>query len=183
MTMLEWESVGANIFSKIRSKKMVAGFLTVVALCWTACFTEAQSPAEPVAQTPAASPSSLDFEFFKTRVEPIFLKKRPGYARCYACHSGGIGPAYLEKLSPGSTFWTDEQSRANFKKVSLFVVPGKPMSSLLLIHPLAPDAGGEIPRDGILHSGGKQFASQDDPDWQTLAEWVRGVKADAPPKQ
>jgi len=32
-----------------------------------------------------AAPSP-DFEFFKTRVEPIFLKKRPGHARCYFCH-------------------------------------------------------------------------------------------------
>jgi cytochrome c553 len=36
------------------------------------------------------------------------------------------------------------------------------------MHPLAPEAGG----DGF-HSGGHQFASQDDPDWQVLAAWVR----------
>jgi hypothetical protein len=38
----------------------------------------------------------------------------------------------------------------------------------LLLHPLAPEAGGEP-----FHSGGRQFKSKDDPDWQALADWVR----------
>jgi len=42
----------------------------------------------------------------------------------------------------------------------------------LLMHPLAPEAGGDSP----VHQGGRQFFSRDDPDWQTLAEWVRGKK-------
>ena len=36
---------------------------------------------------------SLDYDFFKSRVEPIFLKKRPGHARCYVCHSEQRGGA------------------------------------------------------------------------------------------
>lgn len=126
----------------------------------------------------STSAPSLDFEFFKTRVEPIFLKKRPGHARCYVCHairSGGNGSntAFrLEMLAPESTFWTEEQSRRNFEVVSLLVVPGEQRSSRLLMHPLAPNEGGDI-----AHGGGKQFASQKDPDWLTLAEWVRGQKA------
>ena len=55
------------------------------------------------------------------------------------------------------------------------VVPGDPASSRLLVHPLAPQAGGDD-----FHGGGRQFTSQDDPDWQILAEWVRGQKAGAP---
>jgi hypothetical protein len=39
-----------------------------------------------------------------------------------------------------------------------------------LIHPLAPEAGGDL-----FHSGGRQFASKDDPDWKALAEFA-GVK-------
>jgi YVTN family beta-propeller protein len=46
-----------------------------------------------------------------------------------------------------------------------------------LIHPLAPEAGG----DGF-HSGGRQFETQNDPDWLALAEWVRRVRASADPK-
>ena len=122
---------------------------------------------------------SLDFEYFKSRVEPIFLKKRPSHARCYFCHeveSGGNAAGatfHLDKPSPGSTFWSEEQSRRNFEVVSRLVTPGEPLSSYLLKHPLARDAGGDV-----SHGGGRQFASQNDPDWLTLAEWVRGRKAD-----
>jgi hypothetical protein len=144
----------------------------------------ALSTSQPAAQEPSASTTapSLDFEFFQTRVEPIFLKKRPGHARCYFCHlvePGAIAGArlgasstfQLEKLSPGSSFWTEEQSRHNFDVVSRLVTPGEPESSRLLMHPLNPDAGGQ------QHGGGRQFMSKDDPDRQTLAEWVRGQKA------
>ena len=120
-----------------------------------------------------------DFEFFKSRVEPIFLKKRPSHARCYFCHVEGSGANaaetlfHLEKLAPGSVFWSEEQSRRNFEVVSQLVSPGEPLASLILRHPLARDAGGDI-----SHGGGRQFASQNDPDWLTLAEWVRVRKAD-----
>ena len=51
------------------------------------------------AQTPAAAPS-LDYEFFKTRVQPIFLAERPGHARCIACHGSGT-PMRLQPLAAG----------------------------------------------------------------------------------
>ena len=34
------------------------------------------------AASPSTQPPTLDYEFFKSRVEPIFLKKRPTHARC-----------------------------------------------------------------------------------------------------
>jgi hypothetical protein len=34
-------------------------------------------------------------------------------------------------------------------------------------------AGGDT---AVLHGGGRQFESQDDPDWKTIAEWVKGAK-------
>jgi YVTN family beta-propeller protein len=41
----------------------------------------------------------------------------------------------------------------------------------LLFHPLAPEAGGDP-----FHSGGYQFQSQNDPDWLTMAVWVRSLQ-------
>ena len=120
-----------------------------------------------------ASAQSLDYEYFKTRVEPIFLTQRPGHVRCYVCHSDRSNNSFkLETLSPGEKFWTEEQSRRNFEVVSHLVVPGDPGKSLLLLQPLAPEAGGNA-----YHTGGRQFATKDDPNWKTLARWVGGPAA------
>jgi hypothetical protein len=119
---------------------------------------------------PAAAAQSLDFQVYRTKVEPIFAKKRPTHARCVVCHSGGNRLFRLEPLAEGAT-WTEEQSRKNFETVSKIVKPGDPMASLLLRQPLAHEAGGNE-----MHSGGRQFASQNDPDWKIIADWVRAAK-------
>jgi hypothetical protein len=112
---------------------------------------------------------TLDFEFFKVRVEPIFLQKRSGHTRCYVCHAESNNALRLEKLPSGQSAWTREQSHRNFEVVSKLVNPGDPATSRLLLHPLAPEGGGDV-----FHSGGRQFASKDDPAWKTLAQWVNG---------
>lgn len=137
--------------------------------CWV--FLLAILPAQELA-TSSGSPATLDFQFFKARVQPIFLNKRPGHARCISCHDAGT-PMRLQPLSPGATTWDDEQSRKNFEVVRREVVPGN-LKSKLLVHPLAEDAGGDF-----FHSGGKHFASQADPEWQTLRAWVSGATASA----
>jgi hypothetical protein len=114
---------------------------------------------------------SLDYEFFKTQVQPIFLKKRPTHARCVVCHAGANNAFRLQPLDKGATTWTEEQTRKNFETVSKLVKPGDPDNSHFLKQPLAHEAGGEE-----FHSGGRQFASKDDPDWKTIADWVRGAK-------
>src|ERR1700682_122806 len=119
---------------------------------------------------PQARAQSLDYAYFKARVEPIFLHKRPGHTRCYVCHAERSNNAFrLEKLPADATFWTEEQSRRNFETASRLVVPGKPDASLLLLHPLAPEAGGSA-----YHSGGRQFESKKDEEWKILARWVSG---------
>jgi YVTN family beta-propeller protein len=116
----------------------------------------------------SSSIASLDFEYFQTEVQPIFLKARPGHARCYGCHVLSNRAFHLEPLAPGNSEWTPEQSRKNFQSAAQQVAIGDPVSSRLLMHPLAPEAGGDA-----FHSGGRQFGSQSDPDWLTIADWVR----------
>ena len=127
------------------------------------------------AGSPPVSPGSaaLDYEFFKAKVQPIFLAKRPGHARCVACHASGT-PMRLQPLSPGTTTWSEEESRKNFDVVRRMVVPGS-VKSMLLVHPLAEDAGGDF-----FHNGGKHWTSQNDPEWQTLKAWVLGQTAKEP---
>ena len=113
---------------------------------------------------------SLDFEVYRTRVEPIFSKQRESHARCVACHSESTNAFRLQKWGPQAKSFTEEQSRLNFQMISKLVVPGSPERSILLLHPLAKEAGGDE-----FHSGGRQFMSKDDPDWQTIAAWVRAA--------
>jgi hypothetical protein len=115
---------------------------------------------------------TLDYEFFKTRVQPVFLQKRDGHTRCYVCHAESNNAFRLEPLSPGAAIWNDDQSRKNFEMVSKLVNPGDPDTSRLLQQPLAPEGGGNV-----FHSGGRQFASKDDPNWKILADWVNGRKS------
>lgn len=155
------------------SRYIGAGLATALA----AFVLGAVPPAQAQSAGGAAASQPLDFEFFKTRVEPIFLKQRSAdHARCYACHEKNHHDNKnfkLESLAPGSTFWTEEQSRKNFQAVSQLVFLANPSRSLLLLKPLDPLAGGAIPK---IHSGGSQFESKKDPDWLILEEWVNGKK-------
>jgi hypothetical protein len=131
-----------------------------------------QQPAPPsgLAADNAAPSAKLDYEYFKTKVQPIFLAKRAGHARCISCHVVPTGAIFqLQKLSPGETTWDEEQSRKNFEAVSKLVASPGNAKSPLLVHPLAEDAGGDF-----FHSGGKHWNSQNDPEWQTLKDWIMG---------
>jgi hypothetical protein len=158
-----------------RGYTMVRRERAVMSIAWSVMLLlfvlqAAPSSAPAGAQAaPSAAGAALDFEFFKTRVQPIFLEKRPGFTRCVVCHSGEGNNSFLRPLAAGATTWDDEQSRLNFQRVSRLVVPGQPMKSRLLLHPLEPKAGGDE-----FHNGGRQFSSQDDPQFKTLAAWVGG---------
>ena len=148
--------------------------LMAAALCVTALCTISQPAGGTSAQQASSEKSPLDFQIYKTRVEPIFLKQRGEHARCYACHSQNESFFHLQKLLPGQAAWTEEQSKLNFASVSKLVTPGDTSDSKLLLHPLAPEGGGDS-----FHSGGRQFESQNDPDWRIIADWVRMAKPGA----
>lgn len=132
---------------------------TVVSWAVATAGVRSQAPAEP----------SLDFDYFKTRVQPIFLAKRPGHARCIACHGQGT-PLRLQPPSIAGTAWSEEESRKNFEVMRRVVQPGNPKSRLL-VHVLEEKAGGDF-----YHNGGKHWSSQDDPEWQILRTWVMGSR-------
>jgi hypothetical protein len=121
--------------------------------------------------TLVSAAGSLDYDFFKAKVQPIFLEKRPGHAPCVMCHADATNMLHLEKLPDGQSTWTEEQTRKNFDTVSKIVqAADNPLASKILLHPLAPEAGGDA-----FHSGGRQFASKNDPDWKLIAAWAQGA--------
>jgi hypothetical protein len=113
----------------------------------------------------------LDYGVYKTNVEPIFVTKRAGYTRCVVCHAGANNAFRLERLPADSNTFTEDLSRKNFETVTRLVVPGRPEDSRLLIYPLVPEEGG-----AAYHSGGRQWPSKSDPNWQAIARWVNGQK-------
>ena len=127
------------------------------------------SAAEPAGMAVASAPA-LDFEFFRSCVQRIFLDREDETDRmeCAACHGGG-SRGFAQELPEGRDYWNEEESRANYGLVMEYIEPGFPLRSRFLTHPLDPHAGGDN-----YHSGGRRWRSQDDPEWQMLAAWVRG---------
>ena len=125
-----------------------------------------------IGTTLVSAAGSLDYEFYKAKVQPIFLAKRPGHAPCVMCHAGADNMLHLERLPEGQTTWTEEQTRKNFDTVSKIVqAVDDPLTAKILLHPLAPEAGGDA-----FHSGGRQFATKNDPLWKTIAAFAKGAK-------
>ena len=115
--------------------------------------------------------TELDYEFFKAKVQPIFLMKRPGHSPCVVCHAEANNMLKLQKLPEGQSAWGEEDTRKNFDTVSKIInAVDDPMTAKILIHPLAPEAGGDA-----YHSGGRQFANKNDPYWKTIAAWAQGA--------
>src|SRR5437764_13442275 len=126
------------------------------------------APTGLVAQ-PKAKPT-LDYDFYKARVEPLFLKKKAGHTRCVVCHSESNNFFKLEPMSSGAKAWNEAQSRKNFETVSKLVNPGEPMVSRLLMHPLPPEGGGEV-----FHPGARPFMSVGGTAWPTMRACCDGA--------
>jgi hypothetical protein len=122
------------------------------------------------AATAPAPSSTLDYAYFKAKVQPLLLEKRPGHARCSTCHARSSN-FRLQPLPAGRTTWTEEESRKNFEAAIRFVLPGVVLKSRLLTMPLAHEAGGTE-----FHPGGKHWETQSDPEFKTMADWVNGAK-------
>ena len=149
-------------------KRASSYMVAAACLALTAAVSLSQAQSAPAASSAASA--SLDYQFFKTKVEPVFLTKRPGHTRCVVCHTSNNAPLHLVPLSPGSTRWNEDQSRQNFTLIQRVAIPGS-MDSPLVKHPLAEEAGGDY-----HHGGAQQFSSKQDPHWLTLKAFVMGEK-------
>jgi hypothetical protein len=129
-----------------------------------------------LASATVSEAASLDYEYFKAKVQPIFVTKRPGHAPCVMCHAEANNMLRLQKL-PHDKTWSEDDTRKNFDTVSKIVeAADDPLQSKILMHPLAPEAGGDA-----FHNGGRQFENKDDPSWKTIADWAKG--ATLPPEK
>src|SRR5262249_61872555 len=106
---------------------------------------------------------TLDYDYYKAKVQPIFLTKRPGHARCVMCHAEANNMLKLQKLPAGQATWSEEDTRKNFETVSKIVrAADDPMTAKILLNPLAPEPGGPA-----SHSSGRQLPNPKEPHWTT----------------
>jgi len=118
--------------------------------------------------TPPPTPA-LDFEFFRTCVQQVFASPRYGQLPCTECHSGGS--AGFAPAPANGTSWTEAEARRGFEVIQRLIVPGNPERSRFMLKPLHNESGGSY-----THNGVRRWQSQNDPEWQVLAEWIRGER-------
>ena len=106
----------------------------------------------------------VDYEFFRSCVQPIFVNPIENAMPCAECHSGEFAVE-----PPENSYWTEAQSRQAFDDLVYLIDPGRPDSSRFLHKPLHPNAGGDL-----MHNGGRRWFSKDDPERVALEDWVNG---------
>src|SRR5207253_1739775 len=91
-------------------KLIIAALLMLQPVLWAVV----SEPAFAQTAAPSAASPALDYDVFKTKVQPIFLAARTanGNARCVACHSRGAG-AYLEPLRRRGSITTSSRRRCS----------------------------------------------------------------------
>ena len=118
---------------------------------------------------PAPMPA-VDFQFFRSCVQPVFATPREGHIRCSNCHGGGqLG--FAPTPAGGRTEWNEEEARQAFRVIARLIIAGNPEKSRFLLKPLHPDGGGSY-----AHNGVRRWQNRNDPEWQMLAAWVRGER-------
>ena len=117
---------------------------------------------------PAPEPP-VDFAFFRACVQKVFVTPREGHIACTNCHAGGL-VGFAPPAQNGKV-WSDEEARRAFQSISRVIIPGNPEQSRFLLKPLHPDGGGTY-----THNGPRRWQSRNDPEFQMLAQWVRGQR-------
>ena len=127
-------------------------------------------PADRYAQGPEPP---LDFTFFRSCVQPIFQNPREGHIKCSNCHGGGE-MGFAPVPAQGRASWDDAEAKRAFQVITRLVIPGNPEQSRFLLKPLHPDGGGSY-----AHNGVRRWPNRQDPEWQMVADWVRGKRTGA----
>ena len=118
--------------------------------------------------TPADAEVEVDFQYYRSCVHPGVLSVgNYGQLSCTSCHAGGS--AGFAPVSASGGALTEAEARQGFQTLQRLIVPGDPERSRFLLKPLHPDGGGSY-----AHNGVRRWQNRNNPEWQTLAAWIRG---------
>lgn len=123
----------------------------------------------PAGRYAATADPPLDFDFFRACVQKVFATPREGHIKCSNCHAEGL--IGFAPVPQDGAAWSDQEARRAFSTITRLIVPGNPEQSRFLLKPLHPDGGGSY-----THNGPRRWPSRNDPEFQMLAQWVRGER-------
>jgi hypothetical protein len=153
LELQRWMDSGANEDGSVteRPKQSGAG----------ACRQDFQVVRPDVAaQVASVDVNSQAFKDFAQKVEPVLAES----CAIGTCHSSQQSDFFLTCKGNGS----DDATKFNFLEAQQYVAATQE-SSLLLLKPLAPSAG------GVSHSGGVFFGNKDNEEWKAMAAWAAAV--------
>lgn len=134
---------------------------------------EYQAVLEWIGTLPPTEPNpdeqvAVDFQFYRYCVHPQVLSVgRYGQLPCTSCHANGL--IGFAPVGASGGVLSVAEARQGFEVLERLIVPGNPEWSRFLLKPLHPDGGGSY-----AHNGVRRWQTQNDPEWQTLAAWIRG---------
>lgn len=114
---------------------------------------------------PDATPETETFGMFTSGVESVLMNRCSG---ANGCHGTVVADFYLKCADGGAN------TRWNYHVALSHITDIAPSRSGLLRRPLSTFRG------GTFHEGGNVIGSTDDPDYQTLFEWVNFVAENHP---
>ena len=118
--------------------------------------------------TPADEQVAVDFQFYRACVYPNVLSLgNYGQLACTRCHATGL--TGFAPVGASGGMLTEVEARQGFERLQRLILPGDPDRSRFLLKPLHPDGGGSY-----AHNGVRRWQNRSDPEWQTLAAWIRG---------
>jgi len=131
--------------------------------------------AELSGKLPDLQPRTLDFDFFRERVQPLFFQPAQRDKRaCIECH---FNHTLLQVRRP----LTVADARTNYLSALKVVNLNDPERSLLLTKPLA-DASteGQVGATKVSHGGDRRWPTgEKSREYQTILAWINGAKANA----
>jgi hypothetical protein len=154
--LLQWMANGATEDGRVaeRPEQMGTG----------PCRSDFQQMRPDLAARVATVDANSDaFKTFVRDVEPTLTRS----CASGTCHSAQQSDFFLTCQGSG-----DDASKFNFLSSQQWV-GASPDTSLLVVKPLAPMAG------GIAHTGGVFFETRSDPDWKKIYDWAASVGATA----
>lgn len=133
-----------------------------------------ENPSDLSRARTSTPPRTLDYAYFKDKIQPILQRPGRDGNACVQCHATHA----IFKLNPPppNGQYTEEQLRENYRSALKVVDVLEPEKSLILRKPTSTsESEGVIDSARISHGGGLRWGTDSD-EYRTILEWINGAK-------